>query len=177
MFIPGVIGPYASAFASLCTSLYPILPASRSGKISTLALPATLLPGALYAAISGTNAASGCNSPSILRYGALSLAILYALYTLSTSACLALPFVEYESIATYGSPPTRYLKDSAEAMAIPASFSGSGFCSRPQSPNRKVPLYPYSQSGTTIMKNAETRRLPGFALTSCNAGRSVLAVE
>ena len=40
------------------TSLYPILPASRSGNTSTLACPATLLPGALDSPTDGTIAAS-----------------------------------------------------------------------------------------------------------------------
>ncbi len=46
------------------TSLLAMLPELRSGKISTFARPATLLSGSLRAAISGTSAASTCNSPS-----------------------------------------------------------------------------------------------------------------
>ena len=56
--VPCVTGPYASAFASLCTSLYPMFAASRSGNTRTFACPATLLPGAFDAATSGTSAAS-----------------------------------------------------------------------------------------------------------------------
>src|SRR5438067_828479 len=44
-----------------------MLPASRSGKTSTLAWPASGLPGALLAATSGTMAASTCSSPSTQR--------------------------------------------------------------------------------------------------------------
>ena len=76
--------------------MYPILPASRSGNTSTLAFPATGLPGALDCPISGTIAASNWNSPSSNNpSGAFSLAILVASTTLSTSACFALPFEEY----------------------------------------------------------------------------------
>ena len=67
--IPCVRGPYASAFASLCTSLYPIFPASRSGKIRTFACPATGLPGALDSPTAGTIAASSCSSPSSFSSG------------------------------------------------------------------------------------------------------------
>ena len=56
--IPWVIGPYASAFASLSVSLYAMLPASKSGKIRTFACPATGLPGAFSFATEGTIAAS-----------------------------------------------------------------------------------------------------------------------
>ena len=45
---PWMIGPTASAPATLSTSLYAMLPASRSGKIRTFALPATGLPGASF---------------------------------------------------------------------------------------------------------------------------------
>ena len=63
--IPCVIGPNACAPPNLCTNLYPMLPASKSGNTNTFALPATSLLGALLAAISGTIAASSCNSPQI----------------------------------------------------------------------------------------------------------------
>ena len=139
-----------------------MFPASRSGKIRTLALPATGLPGALEAPTLGTIAASSWNSPSSARSGFCSFAILVASTTLSTSACFALPFVEWESIATTGSSCTRSLKDSAEEAAIAASSSGFGFWFRPESPNTKAPLAPYSQSGTMIRKNAETSLVPGF---------------
>ena len=50
----------------------------------------------------------------------------------------------------------RRRKESAEERAIAASFSGSGFCSRPESAKIKVPSAPMSQSGTTITKKADT---------------------
>ena len=81
-----------------------MFPASRSGKISTFAFPATGLPGALDAPTDGTIAASSWNSPSMRSpSGAFSFAIFVASTTLSTSACFALPFVECERSATTGS--------------------------------------------------------------------------
>jgi hypothetical protein len=74
-----------------------------------LARPATWLSGSLRAAISGTNAASTCNSPSksasspvvgdFLRQrgGGLDFA---------DGGCVALPLVEYESRATRGRTPS-----------------------------------------------------------------------
>jgi len=52
---PWMIGPVAVAPAMRWTSLYPILPASRSGKMSTLALPATGEPGAFFGADFGND--------------------------------------------------------------------------------------------------------------------------
>ena len=40
-------GPYASAFASLCTNLYPMFPAFKSVNINVFACPAILLSFAL----------------------------------------------------------------------------------------------------------------------------------
>ena len=67
--IPWHKGPYASAFASLCTNLYPIFPPFKSGNINTFAFPFSGLPGALDAATSGTIAASNCSSPSHINFG------------------------------------------------------------------------------------------------------------
>ena len=46
--MPWHSGPYASAFANLCVSLYPMFPAFKSGNISTLVfrLGKSDLPGA-----------------------------------------------------------------------------------------------------------------------------------
>ena len=41
----------------------------------------------------------------------------------------------------------------------------------------KVPFAPYSQSGTTIRKNADTSFVPGFVFRICRHGLSVSAVE
>ena len=92
---------------------------------------------------SGTIAASSWSSPSSFSSGASSCASFVASTTLSTSACFALPFVEWESIATIGSFPVRTRKESAEEIAMFASFSGSGFCSSPASPKIKVPFAPH----------------------------------
>src|SRR5213076_3188654 len=59
---PDRIGPYAAQPPSRCTSLYPMFAASRSGKISTFACPATIEPGAFACATSGTSAASAWSS-------------------------------------------------------------------------------------------------------------------
>ena len=56
--MPWVTGPYASALASLCVSLYEILPEFRSGNIRTLASPFNGLLAAFDLAISGTIAES-----------------------------------------------------------------------------------------------------------------------
>ena len=141
------------------------------------AFPATSLPGALEAPTLGTIAASSWNSPSSFRSGFCSFAILVASTTLSTSACFALPLVEWDSIATTGSSSTSSLKDSAEEAAIAASSSGFGFWFSPESANTKVPFAPYSQSGTTIRKNADTSFVPGFVFRICRHGLSVSAVE
>ena len=61
---PWTIGPWASAFANLCTNLYPMFPACKSGNTKTFALPATLESGAFLAPTYSTIAASACNSPS-----------------------------------------------------------------------------------------------------------------
>ena len=154
-----------------------MFPASRSGNTRTFALPATSLPGALEAPTLGTIAASSWNSPSSLSSGCSSFAILVASTILSTSGCFALPFVECESMATIGSSSTRSWKDSAEDAAIAESSSGVGFWFRPESANTNAPFAPYSQSGTTIRKNADTSFVPGLVFRICRHGRSVSAVE
>ena len=82
-----------------------MFPAFKSGNTSIFAVPATLLPGALLFPISGTIAASNCNSPSKIKSGVFSFASLVASLTFSTSSDFALPYVEYESIAILGSAP------------------------------------------------------------------------
>ena len=66
---------------------------------------------------------------------------------------------------------------SALLPAIEASFKGSGFCSSPESANTNIPFYPYSQFGTTIKKNAETKSQSSRVLIICSEGLNVLAVE
>ena len=138
-----------------------MLPQSRFGKISTLACPATSLPFAFAFATDGTIAASSCNSPSRSSCGYFSFAIFVASTTLSTSACFALPFVEWESIATIGFSPTSARKLLAELSAIAASSADVGSWFKPQSANKNVPFAPYSQFGTSMMKKPDTSSVPG----------------
>jgi len=77
-FSPCKMGPMAFAPASLSTSLYAMFPANRFGNIRTLARPAIFDCGNLRFATFGTSAASTCISPSISRFGVLSLAIFRA---------------------------------------------------------------------------------------------------
>src|SRR3984893_17992937 len=58
LFRPCSTGPIAIAPALRCTALYVLLPVLRSGKISTVARPATFEPGILVAATDGSTAAS-----------------------------------------------------------------------------------------------------------------------
>src|SRR5699024_12286414 len=57
-------GPTATAPADCCTALYVLLPVLRSGKINTVACPATSDSGILEAATDGETAASYCSGPS-----------------------------------------------------------------------------------------------------------------
>ena len=84
-----------------------MLPESRSGKTNTLARPATGDPGALDSATSGTQAASNCSSPSTASPGARRRTASTAARIRSTRGPWALPLLEYDSIATRGSPPAR----------------------------------------------------------------------
>ena len=86
-----------------------------------------MLPGAFDFAISGIIAASNCISPSIASSGAFSFASSVAILTLSTSSAFALPFVEYESIATFGSFSSICLKLFAVDIAISDNSSEFGF--------------------------------------------------
>ena len=132
---PWQSGPYASAWANLCVSLYPIFPAFKSGNTKILAFPFIGLPGAFLSATSGIIAASNCNSPSKSKSGAFSCASLVASTTFSVSSEWALPFVEYESIAILGVPSgfTNSIKDSLEVIAISESWSAVGFSFMPLS--------------------------------------------
>ena len=136
-----------------------------------------MLSGALEAATDGTSAASNWSSPSTSSSGYCSFAILVASTTFVTRSCFALPFVEWDSIATFAFFPVSCSKDSAEDAAIAANSSGFGSWFKPQSPNTNTPSSPYSQFGTIIKKNADTNLQPGFVLMICRHGRSVLAVE
>ena len=83
-----------------------------------------------------------------------------AAVTLSTFSCLALPLVENESMATFGSIPSRVFAVLAVAMAMEASSSGLGLMFMAQSPNSIRPLSPYSLLGISIMKQLEMVLMP-----------------
>ena len=154
-----------------------MLPDCRSGKISTLARPATGLPGALDAPTSGTSAASSCISPSSSRLGASSRAIRVACCTFSTSACFALPFVEKDSSATRGSPmPHSVRAVSAAATAMWASSSAVGQGMTTQSAYTSRPSSPRLRFGHSIKKLEDTTFMPGFVRMICSAGRSMSPV-
>ena len=131
----------------------------------------------LNSATSGTIAASNCNSPSTNKSGAFSFTNFVASITFSVDAECALPYVEYDSIATFGSSPTNCSKLLLDEIAISESFSASGSSFNPLSANINVPFAPYSQFGTTIMKNADTNLVPGAVFNICSAGLNVSDVE
>ena len=104
-----------------------------------------VLRPALLAPTSGTRAASACSSPSKSRVGAISLAILVASTTLSTTSCLAEPLVEKLNIATFGfSIPATALAVCAVQTAICAIWLASGTGVTATSPMTKIPFFPYS---------------------------------
>src|SRR5207247_6977506 len=90
---PWRIGPIAPQSPSRCTSLYPMLPLSRSGNTSTLARPATRDAGAFRVATAGARAASVCSSPSNAKSGRRAANRSRPSRTRSTRGPLALPFV------------------------------------------------------------------------------------
>ncbi len=130
---PWRTGPTAIAPAERCTALYVLLPVLRSGKISTVACPATSEPGSLVAATDGSTAASYWIGPSIIRSGRRSRTSSVASRTLSTSAPEPESPVEYESMAIRGSTPNRAAV-AADWMAMSASCSASGTGLTAQSP-------------------------------------------
>ena len=79
------IGPIEIRSAERCTALYVVLPVFRSGKIKTVARPATCESGAFDFATSSMIAASYCSGPSITRAGRFSCAMRVASRTFSTS--------------------------------------------------------------------------------------------
>ena len=139
-----------------------MLPTSKQGTTSTLALPAMSLPGAFLEPTDGTRAASACNSPSTFNSGQRSLANFVASTTLSTTSCLALPLVENDSIATFGSAnPATLLAVCAVHTAICASWSASGIGVTATSPITTTPFSPYC--GCFVMRSIAplTQVMPG----------------
>ena len=149
----------------------------RHGNINVFACPANLLPGAFDCAISGIIAASSCTSPSHIKSGAFCFNNFVASTTLSVNGECALPYVEYESIATFASFPTNCSKLFADDIAISERASASGYSFSPLSENTNIPFSPYSQFGTTITKNADTSFVPGRVFNICSAGLNVSDVE
>jgi hypothetical protein len=62
-------GPTATAPELCCTALYVLLPVFRSGKMNTVACPATEDPGIFDAAMEASTAASYWMGPSTARSG------------------------------------------------------------------------------------------------------------
>src|SRR5699024_6497559 len=133
LFRPCSTGPTATAPADCCTALYVLLPVLRSGKMNTLALPATSDSGILEAATEAETAASYCSGPSTLSCGLAVLTSWVAWRTLSTASPEPESPVEYDSMATRGSTPN-WVAVAAEAAAISASCSASGSVLTAQSP-------------------------------------------
>src|SRR5690606_28104363 len=90
---PWMIGPNASARASRCTSLYAMFPASRSGKTSTFAVPASPTSAPFRVATAGISAASAWSSPSATTSGIRSRNRFRASRTRCTLSPVALPLV------------------------------------------------------------------------------------
>src|SRR5690606_19860317 len=146
---PWRIGPMASARASLCTSLYAMLPASRSGKTSTLAFPPSGESGALRRATDSINAASACSSPSATTSGRSVRKRSSPARTRSTSGPEALPRVENDRNATRGSSSTTFRRASLAAAAMSACCSTVGVGTTPASVN-------VSTSGASVPRNGGT---------------------
>src|SRR6185369_10817197 len=119
---PCSTGPIATAPALRCTALYVLLPVLRSGKISTVARPATLESGILLAAVVGSTAASYWMGPSTRVRGPLPRTNSVAALTLSTSAPVPDVPVEYDSMATRGSM-SNWAAVRADEIAMSASCS------------------------------------------------------
>lgn len=99
----------------------------RSGKISTVAWPATSESGSFVAATLGSTAASYWIGPSISRSGRRARTSSVAWRTLSTSAPEPEDPVEYDSIAIRGSTPNcRAVAADWTAMSASCSAFGSG---------------------------------------------------
>src|SRR5690606_21254880 len=96
---PCSTGPIATAPAERCTALYVLLPVLRSGKMNTVARPATSLPGIFEVPTEASTAASYWIGPSTFRSGRRERTSAVACLTLSTSAPLPASPVEYDSIA------------------------------------------------------------------------------
>ena len=105
----------------------------RSGKISTVARPATSESGIFVLATDGSTAASYWMGPSTSSSGSRWRTNSVAALTLSTSAPEPLVPVEYDSMATRGSIPN-LAAVRADEIAMSASCSDVGSGTIAQSP-------------------------------------------
>src|SRR6185503_5672868 len=157
-----------------------IFPDLNSGKMSTVARPATLLSGILRAAISGTSAASTCNSPSksasIIFSSAFFAASAVAAWTLPMVGCVALPLVEYDSRATRGRVPSNCRASCAVDTAMSANCSTVGSGMTPQSARKSTPFSPKRGFSTSMIMQLEAVVVCGATLMIWNNGLSVLPV-
>mmetsp|Transcript_75607 Transcript_75607/g.214193 ORF Transcript_75607/g.214193 Transcript_75607/m.214193 type:complete len:305 (+) Transcript_75607:307-1221(+) len=150
-----------------------MLPASRLGNTSTLALPATAEPGAFDSPTLGTIAASSCSSPSQVRPGRRCLSRGRASRTLSTAGSEAEPLVLNESSATRGSRSANSAeKFEAARSAISASSCELGLTITAQSAKKSG-----SRPGGTITKKLLILEMPFFMPTICTANRTTSPEE
>ena len=96
---------------------------------------------------------------------------------MSVSFDLALPFVEYDSIATLGSLLINSLKEFPDALAMSAKASAVGFSFIPLSENINMPSSPKFLSGQSITKNDEIVLISPAPLIILNTGLNVSDVE
>ena len=134
-------------------------------------------PGAFLQPTAGTSAASACSSPSIFSVGSMVFATFVASITLSTTSCVAEPFVEKEHIATRGSakPATDFAVCAAHTAICP-SWLASGTGVTATSANTSTPFSPYSGLSVIISMAPDTHEMPGAVLMICSAGRRVSPV-
>ena len=90
---------------------------------------------------------------------------------------MADPWLEWDSMATRGSPSTMDLNPFAAFSATYASLSAFGWTSRPQSLKMNTPFSPNSQSGTTMTKKLLTSLHPGAVFRIWREGRKTSPVE
>ena len=142
-----------------------------------LALPATLLPGALRSATDGSIEASSCNSPSKSKSTLRSFNISTAATTLSTSGEDAEPLVEKDKKDTRGLAILPTLRAfSTEDIAMSANCSEVGLGITPQSENTSIPSSPYCFLSEKTNMELDTVLRPGLVPTTCKAARNTLAV-
>ena len=96
--------------------------------------------------------------------------------TLSTMGCLALPLVEKDSSAMYGSALSRLRLFPAAAIAMSASWLGFGAGTTAGSAKIITPSAPYWGSGCSWTMKLETSLYPGLTPTHSISARTVWPV-